>query len=578
VIAAGRLLYDHAAERNLLGTLIEYAQEQSGIFTRLRAEHFDHHAHREIYSELLVMRTAGLAVDNFTLGARLRELDRLGPTPEFDIDSVEFEQLTTYATHPEHAEAHADLVIKLWADRRMRDYGTRLVAAVETGRRDLWPAILKHAEEVTCDGGDPAKPAKGLRLMTDVEVEALKPAQGILGNVLFEDCIAYLFGDSDTWKTFLALSWALCIATGLPWLGRPVRRGPVVYIASEGARGISKRIRAWKHRQGIKKSVDILIVPMPVNLLDRQTVPDLIEHIRAHPRLRGQVPALIVFDTLARSMGDGDENDTPVANQITAATGALKAEFGCCVLLVHHSGLTAGHRMRGNSGFRNNSDLVMRMMAPALPDGQKRTPGDVVTLHSVKSKDEDNFQDVHLTTALEEWMTEELDEVRSLVIVGTDKTPAAAEEAVIMPKSSQSALDALALLRVPATTSEWLAASKLADRTFFDARKDLERRQYVARDATGKGAHYSLIEAGRQMVSAKVREQCGNGAFAPSQLTEVTAAAAEGVYTSAPSHLHNGNGHTHPPAGRPCIKCGAWLAALPDGGGYRACDVCMPLK
>jgi hypothetical protein len=47
--------------------------------------------------------------------------------------------------------------------------------------------------------------------------------------------------------------------------------------------------------------------------------------------------------------------------------------------------------------------------------------------------------------------------------------------------------------------------------------------------------------AGQQLVSAEVREQCENGATAP---TGLGAAAAKGEHTSAPPHLHNGNGRT----------------------------------
>src|SRR2546422_8198989 len=39
-----------------------------------------------------------------------------------------------------------------------------------------------------------------------------------------------LFRSSGGGKTFVSLDWALCIATGKPWRGRAVKRGPVVYV------------------------------------------------------------------------------------------------------------------------------------------------------------------------------------------------------------------------------------------------------------------------------------------------------------------------------------------------------------
>ena len=45
-------------------------------------------------------------------------------------------------------------------------------------------------------------------------------------------------------KSFLALAWALCIASGKRWLDREVETGPVVYVAAEGVSGVWTRAKS----------------------------------------------------------------------------------------------------------------------------------------------------------------------------------------------------------------------------------------------------------------------------------------------------------------------------------------------
>jgi hypothetical protein len=44
----------------------------------------------------------------------------------------------------------------------------------------------------------------------------------------------------------LALSWLLCIATGLNWFEHKVRRAKVLYFIGEGVDAFIGRIKAWQ--------------------------------------------------------------------------------------------------------------------------------------------------------------------------------------------------------------------------------------------------------------------------------------------------------------------------------------------
>ncbi len=85
----------------------------------------------------------------------------------------------------------------------------------------------------------------------------------------------------------------------------------------------------------------------------------------------------------------------------------------------------------------------------------------------------------------------------------------------------------------------------------------------AAEPANGRAA----VSTPMPPLTAPLTAQEGAGPeFIPAQVTPVSALAPLVVM---------GNGHA--PAGRPCLKGGAWLPAHPEGG-YRACDTCMPVK
>src|SRR4051812_9860926 len=89
------------------------------------------------------------------------------------------------------------------------------------------------------------KPVFEVEPFSTFSAEPLPEAQWLIEPLFERDSQVVLWGESGSGKSFVALSWALHIATGLPWLGKyPVKKAPVIYCVGEGDRGMRRRGRA----------------------------------------------------------------------------------------------------------------------------------------------------------------------------------------------------------------------------------------------------------------------------------------------------------------------------------------------
>lgn len=82
--------------------------------------------------------------------------------------------------------------------------------------------------------------------------------------------------------------------------------------------------------------------------------------LRREARMLG-APALIVIDTLARSMGGGDENSGPDMARLVSHLGIIQAMTAATVLAVHHTGKDPERGARGHSLLRAAVDTEIEL-------------------------------------------------------------------------------------------------------------------------------------------------------------------------------------------------------------------------
>jgi len=224
-----------------------------------------------------------------------------------------------------------------------------------------------------------------------------KPMDWLIDGMFERGSLSMMYGPSFVGKTYAALDMALSVATGTEYAGKQVKPGPVIYLAGEGHNGILRRATAWAMERGVDLSrpapwaPDLPAVPFfcipAVRMLDEGDWRALVvETYELALALHGKPPALIVFDTLARCFGDGDENATKDMNAFVNALRTFQTEFNATCLVLHHTGEGAPNRPRGSGALRAATDSEFQI---------KNEGEGVVKLITTKQKEGEAGEELH---------------------------------------------------------------------------------------------------------------------------------------------------------------------------------------
>lgn len=198
----------------------------------------------------------------------------------------------------------------------------------------------------------------------------------LVKGLLDAGALSVIYGPSNSGKTFIAVDIGFKVATGTAWHGRKTRKGPVVYVAAEGGRGIFKRLAALKHHFKPDDETQFFVVPCPVDLLNgsglQSDTARLIALIREVEAACGAQIELLVIDTLSRALAGGDENSSKDMGTFIKHVDALRAAIKAHLLIVHHTGKEAARGARGWSGIRAAVDTEIEILNNVLTVTKQR--------------------------------------------------------------------------------------------------------------------------------------------------------------------------------------------------------------
>jgi len=215
-----------------------------------------------------------------------------------------------------------------------------------------------------------------------------EPVEWLVQGVIPQKSFVALYAPPASFKSFIALDIAECIATGRAFLGNQItKRGAVLYIAGEGHGGIGSRIKALKTHHSTPVGAPVYFLRRQVNLrsskTDLQDLVDAIDDLKAMNEINFE---LIIIDTLARAFGGGNENASEDMGAFITAAGAIQGRYECGLLVVHHAGKDATKGLRGHSSLLGAVDTeleIIRIEGAQPPKG---------ILHISKQKDGEDGQ------------------------------------------------------------------------------------------------------------------------------------------------------------------------------------------
>jgi KaiC/GvpD/RAD55 family RecA-like ATPase len=238
------------------------------------------------------------------------------------------------------------------------------------------------------------------------------PIKWLIKGWIQDGGMVMVHGPSGGGKTFVVLDWCLHIASELKtWAGMKVSNGEVVYLAGEGHHGLRGRVAAWKHSHRVNK-LNMWLSRAGVDLntpAGYTKVKKAIDSMSIKPRL-------IVVDTLHRFL-NGDENSAEDAKTMIDACAGLMRDYGCAVLLVHHTGVSVDSqdRARGSSSWRGALENEISVV-PAKKDKP-------IEIAPRKTKDAEMPPPIFAqlsTVAIPGWFDEDGEQVTNAVIAICD--------------------------------------------------------------------------------------------------------------------------------------------------------------
>lgn len=250
----------------------------------------------------------------------------------------------------------------------------------------------------------PVRNRRGVMLLHDYADNVQDPTW-LIPSLVPAHGVGMIYGDSGSYKSFLALDMALCLAHGIAgqW-GAPPVKNDVLFFAGEGSIATAKkRWPAWMAHHDIEFRNDHrFFIYDNVPFFSNSDEWNFVKGDLAKLQVR---PALVVIDTLARLMTGMDENATKDMQLVVNFLEELARFYECSVMVVHHTGKDQSKGARGSSALFAGVDYAMYT--------KKTQMGTLLRVK--KQKDADVSDDVRYFRTK--------DVANSIVMELTDETP-----------------------------------------------------------------------------------------------------------------------------------------------------------
>lgn len=207
----------------------------------------------------------------------------------------------------------------------------------------------------------------------------------LIDDTLTRHEVGVLYGESGSGKSFEAIDMSMSVTRGIPFYGKDVRKGGVIYQAGEGGIGVKLRLRAYRETyMEPGEQVDFILLPSRVDLFASGSDEQDIETSRGTDALIAEIKAwsatfsvpleLVVIDTLATATPGANENASTDMSVVLRNLERIRDECRTAVLMVHHKPRN-GNNPRGHSSLFANVDNAIELEITQRQDVSQRSDG-----------------------------------------------------------------------------------------------------------------------------------------------------------------------------------------------------------
>lgn len=458
------------SEFSVVGNLMNGSWAVKTVARYLQSSDFQQGAAGLIFQAILDCEEVGEEVNPLTVCERLERNGHL----EACGGLQEVVDISMSAVPGRSPEALARIIKDDAARVRLRNLAMRLVDATEPGKASMAPSDLASMVASYAKSIAPTQPAPELVVDVD-QLHSRHAAQSwAVKGVIPANSVGMFFGASGTFKSFIALDYALHRCYGMPWIGRRTKQGVPVYIAAEGGAGLMRRVEAWHKQRGLDwRNCPMRFVTTPVTIqTDATRLRDAIDAMDI-------APSDVIVDTMSQTFSGEENSSTEVAAYLSHLGAVLREPYGSTVIVVHHTGHATTERPRGSSAIIANCDFLFGVYR------DEKEP--LATVECIKQKDGDRWPAVSFAMrSILLGQDDDGDEITSLAarhVSGADEIIAAAQSTSGPPS---------ALLRLLQAVGTGAPEEEVRDRFYRsmpEADSDARRQAYyrAIKRAEGQG-------------------------------------------------------------------------------------------
>jgi hypothetical protein len=360
-----KMVWDEGFQRRILGSLLVDADFLGKATRFLRPEYWTNEAHAEIAKQLFTIHKnhGGLperfcveqevlnAVKDKDEAVKLYYRAEIDATYGFFVPGLAsrrylMEKLQEFGMAQQVKTAYADYTEMF----KQGEYRKGVEKSLESMRRIN---NIMNCADVNLIGWD------DLERIADGQQE-----EWIINGLLEFSTLTLCSGLPYSGKTTLAAYMIACLATGKPFLGRPVKMVPTLFINADRLRErivrgrIARCLRDEGDKDGLRKrfwTPDLSSIPETVTTAYMQEV---IERLHKAAHLAGDHGVIIVDPLRTAFMGNlkaGEENDAVVMTRVLAPLRQFSRESGWAVFLLHHNSRSR-NEYAGNAAVAANTD------------------------------------------------------------------------------------------------------------------------------------------------------------------------------------------------------------------------------